>query len=401
MPFRRFLSGVLVCLAFAVPVAGSAASFPDTEGTVYETSFGELKALGVIRGYPDGLARPGMPLNRAEALKALAYIDASMKERVAWYQGHLPAMPLFWDVDQSQWYAPYVEAAFEKSLITGYPDGSLRPGQLLGVEEAVMLLMRTMGEGNGAMNVPAELSPYVENQSNQWYTAAINAAIRRNLIMHYGRLRLGTTITRGQFFDMAFRLSVVRTTNVAAFSGAEPQVAAAVMPAPVTYMPAPAAVRTAVTAAPYSSEKYFAISVPAISLSDLTITHPQDPFSKNGILEPLKLGVGHLFGYPGTGGKIMVYGHSSGYPWDLSQFTKIFRQINRLNPGDRVYVTYAGSLYTYEVTHKQAVDAADTTPFNDNGNGEELILYTCWPPDSISQRYLVHALPVGAAVAVR
>lgn len=97
----------------------------------------------------------------------------------------------------------------------------------------------------------------------------------------------------------------------------------------------------------------------------------------------------------------MIYGHSSGYPWDLSQYTKIFRQINRLTPGDRVYVTYQGSLYTYEVTQKQEVGASDTTPFNDRGMGEELILYTCWPPDSISQRFLVHALPVGSAVAVR
>ena len=95
----------------------------------------------------------------------------------------------------------------------------------------------------------------------------------------------------------------------------------------------------------------------------------------------------------------MIYGHSSGYPWDLSQFTKIFRQINKLQQGDRVYVTYAGTIYTYEVTYHETVDAGDTAPFNDNGSGEELILYTCWPPDSISQRYLVHALPVGAVAA--
>jgi LPXTG-site transpeptidase (sortase) family protein len=201
---------------------------------------------------------------------------------------------------------------------------------------------------------------------------------------------------------MAYRLSVVRETNVASFSGAEPVIAAAIPPVAVTYATVPVSPRsTSTSALPYASEKYFAISIPSIGIQDLTITHPQDPFSKNGILEPLKYGVGHLFGYPGAGGKIMVYGHSSGYPWDLSQYTKIFRQINRLNVGDRVYITYSGSLYTYEVTQKQAVDAADTSPFNDNGNGEELILYTCWPPDSISQRYLVHTLPVGAAVAVR
>jgi len=402
MTFKRLLTGVLLSVFFvAAPENILAASFPDTAGTVYETSFGEFKAKGAIQGYADGLARPDAPLNRAEALKVILSLDRATKDRIAWYQGHLPAMPLFWDIDQAQWYAPYVEASFEKSIITGYPDGSLRPGQILRVEEAVTLLMRTVGEGTG-LGGNATLSPFIENQSQQWYTSAINGAIRRNLIMHQGRLRLGTAITRGQFFDMAYRLSVVRETNVASFSGAEPVIAAAIPPVAVTYATVPVSPRsTSTSALPYASEKYFAISIPSIGIQDLTITHPQDPFSKNGILEPLKYGVGHLFGYPGAGGKIMVYGHSSGYPWDLSQYTKIFRQINRLNVGDRVYITYSGSLYTYEVTQKQAIDAADTTPFNDNGNGEELILYTCWPPDSVSQRYLVHTLPVGAAVAVR
>ncbi|MDD5103583.1 MAG: sortase [Candidatus Peribacteraceae bacterium] len=403
MPIWRFLTGILLSLVcIASPVIALAAAFPDTAGTVYEAAFGELKAQGVIQGYSDGLARPEVPLNRAEALKVILSLEGGTKERIAWYQGHLPAMPLFWDMDQAQWYAPYVETAFEKSFITGYPDGSLRPGQVLRVEEAVALLMRTVGEGTG-LGSNADLSPYIENQSRQWYTAAINSAIRRNLIMHQGRLRLGTAITRGQFFDMAYRLSVVRRNTMTAFSGAEPVSAAVIPPVPVTYATVPVSPQRAANTSPlpYASEKYFAISIPAIGLSDLTITHPQDPFSKDGILEPLKYGVGHLFGYPGAGGKIMVYGHSSGYPWDLSQYTKIFRQINRLTVGDRVYITYAGSLYTYEVTQKQAIDAADTSPFNDNGNGEELILYTCWPPDSISQRYLVHTLPVGAAVAVR
>ncbi len=145
---------------------------------------------------------------------------------------------------------------------------------------------------------------------------------------------------------------------------------------------------------PYASEKYFAITMPTLGISDLSVTHPQDAFSNDGILSPLQYGVGHLFSYPGNGGKIMVYGHSSGYPWDISQYTKVFRQINKLQVGDRVYVTYSGKLYVYEVTFFQAVASDDTSPFNDDGSGEELILYTCWPPDSISQRYLVHALPV-------
>ena len=96
----------------------------------------------------------------------------------------------------------------------------------------------------------------------------------------------------------------------------------------------------------------------------------------------------------------MIYGHSSGYPWDVSKYTKIFRKVNQLKVGDRIYVTYEGKLHTYEVTYEETIDAKDTAPFNDDAEGEELILYTCWPPDSIAQRYLVHAKPI-ETVALR
>ena len=403
MHFKRsilLISAVTLSIGFAT--GAWARSFPDTAGTVFDTAFTYLSDKNVIAGYSDGYARPEYPLNRAEALKVVLNLDSTNQSRVSWFQQNMPPLALFVDVDQSAWYAPYVETAYEKGLITGYSDGSLRPGQLLRVEEAVTLLMRSIGEDKKTSGENADLSSYIENRSGEWFTSAINAAIRKNLIMHYGRIRLDAAITRGQFFDMAYRLHVIRSTNAPAFSGQEPQSApVAVLPQPPPQQQhGPSTVATNVGTVPYASEKYFAISMPTLGVSDLTITHPQDPFSKDGILSPLQDGVGHLFSYPGAGGKVMVYGHSSGYPWDVSQFTKVFRQINKLNVGDRVYVTYAGTLYTYEVSYHETVDAADTTPFNDNGTGEELILYTCWPPDSISQRYLVHALPVGA-VAIR
>jgi len=95
----------------------------------------------------------------------------------------------------------------------------------------------------------------------------------------------------------------------------------------------------------------------------------------------------------------MIYGHSSGYPWDVSEYTKVFRKINELTTGERVYVTYEGSLHVYEVSKKQVIDAKDVSPFNDDGTNE-LILYTCWPRDGIKQRYLVHATEV-ETVALR
>jgi LPXTG-site transpeptidase (sortase) family protein len=284
--------------------------------------------------------------------------------------------------------------------------------------------MRTFNEQSSSTTV--SLSPYIENQSSQWYTTSINAAVEKNLVMHKGSLRLGSAITRGQFFDMVYRLYSSRANNKVVFDGAEPAPAQRTVPTenfeptgiisydtpqqvPVAVSPqvqqSPTPPANVVLAPkidhPYASEKYFSISMPSIGVTDLTITHPQDAVSKDGVLSVLKQGVGHLFSYPGGGGKMMVYGHSSGYPWDVSEYTKIFRRINELSPGDKVYVTYAGKLHVYKVTHEQTIIAKDANKaFQDEGVGEELILFTCWPPDSIAQRYLVHAVPV-ETVALR
>jgi|GEM_PF-402683 len=141
------------------------------------------------------------------------------------------------------------------------------------------------------------------------------------------------------------------------------------------------------------NDSYFAIGIPSLGINDLKVSHPTDVSTQNGLLAPLQSGVGHLFSYPGNGGTILVYGHSSGYSWDVSEFTKIFRKINALKPGDKVYVAYGGKTFTYQVTFSQVVDVTDMSAYQKN-NGEELILYTCWPPDNVKQRYLVHAKPV-------
>lgn len=401
------LLGVLLVSALFLPaVHVRAATFNDTAGTPYQTAFDALAEVQIISGYGDGSGRPYATLNRAEALKvvmAMRSEDRALTERV---RRALPPLPLFSDVDQRSWYAAYVEAAFERQIVTGYPDGTFQPGRSVSVEEAIALLLRTYSDkGTGRA---ATLSPYIENRDGQWFTPYLNSVIGKNLVMHQGKLTLGAPITRGQFFDIAYRLHSITAAKQTAFTGAEPEARSAVYTTGLVQrsqgngalISAGQPAGVARNSSPYASQKYFAITLPSVNITDLAVLHPTDPFSSQGVLAPLQNGVGHLFSFPGGGGKVMIYGHSSGYPWDRSQYTKIFRKINELKTGDRVYVTYDGKMHVYEVTYEESVAASDTSKLNDNGHGEELILYTCWPPDSISQRYLVHAVPV-ETVALR
>ncbi len=404
---RRYaLSVAIVTLASLMSRSALAVGFPDTNGTDYKRAFAYLQEEGVVQGYSNGFGMPNAPLTRIDALKVILIASGKYDDRIAFYTKRMPPIALFSDVDQRQWYGPYLETAFEQGVITGYQDGTFRPAQLLRVEEAIAMLMRTFAiQGESAT---ASLSPYIENQPQQWYTPSINAAVDKNLIMHKGKLRLGTAMTRGQFFDMVYRLHSISNENIASYAGPEPQTQQVSVSQPYptpqvqvqNTLPPNVSIPSQINH-PHASEKYFSISMPSLGIEDLTITHPEDAVSKDGVLSVLSQGVGHLFAYPGGGGKIMVYGHSSAFAWDYSEFSKIFRRINELNPGDRVYVTYAGSLHIYEVTHEQTIAASKAgSAFKDDGSGEELILFTCWPPDSISQRYLVHAVPV-ETVALR
>lgn len=381
-------------------------------------------------------------------MKVIVSLNAKLSQRAKWYATHTSPLPLFKDVDQNAWYTPYIEAAYEKGIAKGYADGSFKPTQPLMSGEALALLMRIYGVTGSAS--PALTANAVENPAGQWYTPYINAGIEKNIFMDSVRFSPGQPITRGQFFDMVYRMHTITTQKIARFAdGTEQEIVAdsgvydvyqnqqnttvnASSRTTTTYseltgritgsqgsttisgsrsngtvttgsrsntitasssrssQPLTGTIRTASS----TPSKNFAISMPSLGIENLVVTHPTDPFTKNGILAPLKSGVGHLFSYPGKGGKIMIYGHSSGYAWDVSKFTKIFRRVNELNKGDKIYVSYGGKTHEYEVTFEQAIKASDTTPFDDNGAGEELILYTCWPPDSISQRYLVHAKPV-------
>jgi len=76
---------------------------------------GTAKELGFIQGYEDGSFKPNQSITRSEALKIL--LKASLKN----IDTTNPAD--FNDVNQDQWYAPYVNWAFEKELVSGYEFG--------------------------------------------------------------------------------------------------------------------------------------------------------------------------------------------------------------------------------------------------------------------------------------
>jgi LPXTG-site transpeptidase (sortase) family protein len=395
-----------------------------------EKRFLLLAALLLLVGFVTRVfaEEPGTPITRAGAIALMVESDPALKQRLQYHIKHPAPMPLFDDLDYSQWYAPYIETAFEAGLVTGNADARFRPSSLMTDEESIVLMNRYY-----ALKHPG--TPITTVQPGEdWFTAVINQASQNGLPLP-SPIRLGMPVSRTSVFSMMRSSGVTEPEKLTVSYQPVPVVivqAPAPRPTsapqqnrpvqiasirPIATTPRPTAVAPVQAARPAVQQprpttvaqtapanavapvkRGFSISLPTLGITDLVISHPSSPTTKDGLLAPLKYGVGHLFSYPGGGGTILVYGHSSSYAWDVSKYTKIFRQINKLAVGDKVTVNYNGKAYIYQVTYKQSVPANDLSAYK-GGRGEELILYTCWPPDSIKERYLVHASPVSEVAA--
>lgn len=373
----RPLSGILA----AVLLVAQAPVFAEMPEEAYEDAVNALEAAHIIDGYGAGNPRLSEYVNRAEALKITVLSRDTLGSEFTRTSSSMPPIPLFPDVDQKAWYAPYVEIGFKHGLVKGYPDGRLWPQGGVKVVEAVAMLARAYGETG---SVPFRTSEDLPNKEGEWYTDAVSTILSRDGVMPESRLTAASYMTRGELFDMVYRMRI---------ASGQTNIVGVVQPV-ITVSGSSTAQQVYVPSERYASAKSFAISIPDLNILDLAVFHPEDATTQKGVLAPLKSGVGHLFGYPGEGGKVMIYGHSSSYPWELSQYTKIFRGINKVAIGQKIYVTYKDKLFVYEVTEKRTVAAKDKAAFEPDDNGEELILYTCWPPDSITHRFLVMAKPV-------
>jgi LPXTG-site transpeptidase (sortase) family protein len=358
-------------------------------------------------------------------------------------------LPIYVDTDNDEWYVPYLEVAFAKGLIQATDfHREFHPGELLRQGDAMVLAVRYKANGD-MTKVPNEEPDHplsVPLHVQKGYDMGLKPpspfeswnVIRRSA---WNDLARSAGVSNPEAIVVTIPPKTVAPAPVQPLPIAgpvDPSVLQPVQQQPVvtqpdngfkpvtqpatyvppatTYVPPTQPTTTYVpnppTARPVSSDDpiddvdpadypspadpndgYFAIGIPSLGINDLKVSHPTDVSSQAGLLAPLQSGVGHLFSYPGNGGTVLVYGHSSSYSWDVSEYTKIFRKINALKPGDKVYIAYGGKTFTYQVTFSQTVDATDMSAYQKN-NGEELILYTCWPPDDVKQRYLVHAKPV-------
>ena len=93
-------------------------------------------------------------------------------------------------------------------------------------------------------------------------------------------------------------------------------------------------------------------------------------------LSILRYGVGHTFGtyFPGEGGTIVYMAHNT---------SGFLRRLPEIEIGTKIHISTAYGEYTYTVNETKIVHMSEIEAVDIQDKKEQLILYTCYPVNSI------------------
>lgn len=109
----------------------------------------------------------------------------------------------------------------------------------------------------------------------------------------------------------------------------------------------------------------------------------------------LSSGLGQYNGsfLPGFGRPILISGHNNSY----------FNSLQYISQGDEITITTNYGVYKYQVTETKIASYDDTSAYDLSADKETLILYTCYPFDTLGltpQRFFVYADKISGPAVV-
>lgn len=141
-----------------------------------------------VTGYEDKTIKPDNNITRAEAAALISRISSGFSADKNY------DVSKFSDVDGGAWFAKNVGYAAENSIVSGYEDGSFRPGNTITREEFAAMICRFMKYDTSASEVFSDVSP------EHWAAPYIAAMKANGIISGYedGSFGLGRNITRAE-----------------------------------------------------------------------------------------------------------------------------------------------------------------------------------------------------------
>ncbi len=192
-PARAISVALSLALAFEL-LPAVAFAFTDVKAsTQYSAAINALQKKGVLQGYSDATFKPSARINRAEFVKIIA--EAAFDAHVM-HDCTDTKTPLK-DIPTDAWFAPYVCVLRGTNAVSGYPDGTFRPGNDINFAEAAKILASTY-------------SSTTREEGEQWYTGVVRTLESAKAIPA-SVARLDSLLTRGEMAEMIWRLTEQKT----------------------------------------------------------------------------------------------------------------------------------------------------------------------------------------------
>ena len=140
---KKFLSLVLalVMTMSLVTVSAGAKDFTDNSKINYEEAVEVMSTLGVVGGYTDGTFKPQGTLTRGAAAKIICNLILGTTTADALTADAAP----YKDVATTNVFAPYIAYCAKEGIISGYADGTFRPGNTLTGYAFMKMLLGALG----------------------------------------------------------------------------------------------------------------------------------------------------------------------------------------------------------------------------------------------------------------
>jgi len=156
--------------------------FSDIQNHWAQECIRQLAARTIISGYPDGSFRPNASVTRAEFAALLGKAFATMpfvRNGIA-----------FSDVPANHWANSAIQAAYRRGFISGYPDRTFKPNQLISRVQVLVALVSGLKYTVGVQSSTSLQQTYDDAGTIPIYGLdAIAAATEKRLVVNYPTIK--------------------------------------------------------------------------------------------------------------------------------------------------------------------------------------------------------------------
>ncbi len=159
----------------------SNSSFSDIQNHWAQECIRQLYARNFISGYPDSTFRPNAAVTRAEFAALLSKAFANVPP--------IRSAITFTDVPSNHWAYPAIQAAYRAGFLSGYPELTFKPNELISRVQALVALVS--GLKYTASQGLALLERYYEDAATipSYAVNAIAAATENRIVVNYPNLK--------------------------------------------------------------------------------------------------------------------------------------------------------------------------------------------------------------------